>query len=91
MQATTTAKCFVWIELAIYLYLTWKRTLQLQNFLEFDFLRKRVKSVANSLEREIGREMVGQVWDNYNITHNVSLIKMGYVSQLKPINRSLTL
>ena len=36
------------VELAKYRYLTWKRTLQLQNILEFEFSRKREESVANS-------------------------------------------
>ena len=40
---------YFWIELAIYRYLAWKPTLQLQNIiLEFDFSRKREKSVANT-------------------------------------------
>ena len=36
------------VELAIYWYLTWKRTLQLQNILEFESSRELDKSVANS-------------------------------------------
>ena len=46
------------VELAIYWYLTWKRTLQLQNILEFEFSRKREKSVANSWESETGPKIV---------------------------------
>ena len=50
---------YFWIELAIYRYLAWKPTLQLQNIiLEFDFSRKREKSVANTWEHEIGCEIV---------------------------------
>ena len=50
-----TAKCFLWVEPAIYRYLNLKAiTLQLQNFLEFDFLRKCEKSVANLWECETG-------------------------------------
>ena len=46
------------VELAIYRYLTWKRTLQLQNILEFEFSRKREESVANSWESETGPKIV---------------------------------
>ena len=47
--------------LTAYRYLTWKRTYGSKSFLEFDFSRKREKSVANSREREIGREVV-RLW-----------------------------
>ena len=46
------------VELAIYWNLTWKRTLQLQNILEFELSRKREKSVANSWESETGTKIV---------------------------------
>ena len=44
--------------LLIHLYLTWKQTLRVQHFLEFDFLRKREKSVANLQERQIPHEIM---------------------------------
>ena len=44
--------------LLIHLHLTWKQTLRFQHFLEFDFLRKREKSVANLQEREIRHEIM---------------------------------
>ena len=53
MQSNATAKRFLWIELAIYWYV-------IRNEL-YSFkivLRNREKSVANSWEREIGREIV---------------------------------
>ena len=47
-----TAKCFIWIELAI----DQNEPYSSKSFLEFDFFRKCEKSDANSWECEIGRE-----------------------------------
>ena len=60
MQSNATAKRFLCTELAIYWYLTWKRTLQLY------FLRKLEKSVANSCERAIGREKEAE-WIRFHV------------------------
>ena len=47
-KKNATTKVFPWIELAIYPYLTWKRTPLFQIFLGFDFSKKREKSIVNS-------------------------------------------
>ena len=58
MQSNATAKRFLWIELAIYWYVIRNELYSFKIVLEFYFLRNREKSVANSWEREIGREIV---------------------------------
>ena len=70
MQSNATAKRFLWIELAIYWYVIRNELYSFKIVLEFYFLRNREKSVANSWEREIGREIVRlktKSWDLANV------------------------
>ena len=46
MQSNATVERFLWVELAIY----WKRTLQLQNVLEFDSSRKSETEISRQTD-----------------------------------------
>ena len=62
LEIRKTVKKIVWVELAIYWYLTWKQTLQLKIFWEFDF--SRIQSIKNQLSTRESVRQVLKSWDS---------------------------